>query len=136
LKAGSMRRPRNRQRKVVIDDDLVALFRAAIPHDRAWWQEHMSGKDTLTLEERLAARDAFLAFDMATDRKPWERSLLDPDASGELQAALLAKLTKDEIEAWHAHARKVRKFIDRQHAKYAREYERRVKAAQQRLAGG
>ena len=73
---------------------------------------------------------AILAFDMATGRKPCERSLLDPDAAGSLQAALHAKLTEAELD----HSSTRQEYLDRTAAECAREYQR--KAAQQRLADG
>ena len=35
---------------------MVELFRAALPHKQAQWDERISGKDTLTLEDRLAGQ--------------------------------------------------------------------------------
>ena len=123
-------RSKTRDRHVTITGELVELFRKALPGKQTWWDEHISGKDTLTLEERLQAYAAIRAFNSAAGVRPWERSPLDPGAGGPIQAALLAKLTGAELGAWQAHVRKVQRYLDREGAKSAREYEARVKAAQ------
>jgi hypothetical protein len=53
-----------------------------------------------------------------------------------LQTALLDRLSDAERKAWRRFAARVQRYEVRQAAKYAREYEARVKRAQQRLAGG
>src|SRR6478736_2164701 len=74
------RRPLNRARKFIFNDAMVDAFRAALaaPQDKAFaaWQH----------------------LDVVTNRKPWQFPMLDPDRDDELQQALIAKLSPDELE--------------------------------------
>jgi hypothetical protein len=128
-----MRRPRSRVRKLVVTDELVELFHAALPGEVRWWDAAIAGRE-VPEEQRRQDHAAALAFDVAVGRKPWELPLLDPDAGGELQAALLAKLSASEIEEWRRFASRRRKYLDRQAAKHAKEHQARVERARQ-LAG-
>lgn len=47
-----------------------------------------------------------LAFDLAAGVKSWQHSPVSPHGEGPLQAALLAKLTDAEREAWEVYAAK------------------------------
>jgi hypothetical protein len=77
-----VKRPKSRTRKLFVTDELVELFRKAIPAEQALWREVVTGKEVMTEEQRSAARAAVYAFDRATDRKPWEHSPLSPRANG------------------------------------------------------
>ena len=101
-----MRRPKSRRKIVHITDQLVDLFRKALPAERL-----LSSGKKLTLEQHKAALAAIHAFHRAADVPLWERfSPLHPQASGamrELQIELLAKIDgSPEEKAWRAYARK------------------------------
>jgi hypothetical protein len=130
-----MRRPRNRARKLVVTDELVELFRVALPGEVRWWDAAIAGRE-VPEDQRQQDHAAALAFDVAVGRKPWELPLLDPDAGGELQAALLAKLYASEIKEWRRFASRRRGYLDRQAIKHAKEYQARVARSQGRPAGG
>jgi hypothetical protein len=102
-----MRKPRSRQRRVTITDELVALFRAALPHEMA--------RDRKLTDEGFAA---IQAFNLAVGVRPWERSPLDPIGDHPAQAPLVAKLDATESAAWERYARKCRKEHDRFQAEY------------------
>jgi hypothetical protein len=87
------RKPRSRQRKILITDDVVELFRKAQTAWFSWSGSHGNSK------ERTKALDLIKAFDAATGNVPWEHSLLSPRRDGDpLRIALLAKLSKAEAE--------------------------------------
>src|SRR6476619_1246714 len=48
---------------------MVEVFRAALPHKQAQWDERISGKDTLTLEDRLAGQRC-AAYSFSRSRYP------------------------------------------------------------------
>ena len=68
-------------------------------------RESITGK-ALPVEQHNEALAVVQAFDRAAGVKPWEYSPLSPHGDGPLQAALLAKLTEAEAEAWRSYARK------------------------------
>jgi hypothetical protein len=111
-----VKRPKSRTRKLFVTDELVELFRKAIPAEQALWREVVTGKEVMTEEQRSAARAAVYAFDRATDRKPWEHSPLSPRANGPLQSALLAKLNGVEAKAWRRYVRQWWKRYDEEMA--------------------
>ena len=96
------RRPLNRARKFIFNDAMVDAFRAALaaPQDKAFaaWQH----------------------LDVVTNRKPWQFPMHDPDRDDELQQALIAKLSPDELELWQRHAKKHRKDMRALAARMAR----------------
>lgn len=108
-----MRRPRNRQRKVVANDQLVDLFRKALPAER-WLR---SGK-RLTLEQHKAALAAIHALHDAAGVRLWEHGPLSPRATdGALQSALLAKLPAAELKAWQRYVDRWRKRCEKAEAR-------------------
>jgi hypothetical protein len=111
----------------VLTDEVVELYRRAQPLWNARYGKSLTDEELATVQ----------AFDRAAGRKPWEHSLLSPRSDDDpLRSALLAKVSDVEAEAWRRDARKVQRRCDAEMAKGAREHDRRVKAAQQRLAGG
>jgi hypothetical protein len=101
-----MKRPRSRVRKITVTDELVELFRKAMPAHQAHWRSIVTVKD-LPYEEHSAAIDAFQAFNLAAGVKPWEHSPLSArtDMPG-LRAALLARCSDEEVKAWDRFSRK------------------------------
>ena len=98
-----MRRPMSRQRKTVVDDALVELFRAAIPAKQATWRDAVNRKRALTVEQHAAACDVMRAFHRAAGIAVFQHSPLSPNADDKaLQAALLARMPEDEVKAFHA----------------------------------
>ena len=103
-----MRRLKNRQRKIVANDQLVDLFRKGLAGEQALRR----GK--LTLDQDKAALAAIHAFHRAADVPLWERfSPLHPRATdAELQSALLAKLPPAELAAWKRYVARWQKERD------------------------
>jgi hypothetical protein len=73
-----MRKPRSRVRKVVVSDELVELFRKAVPAKQAIWRDVCRDRRLLSDEQHLEALNAVHAFDRAAGRMPWEFSALHP----------------------------------------------------------
>src|SRR5262245_50765434 len=101
-----MRRPRNRQRKITVAPELVALFRAALAADQALDSDR--DRRRMTPEQCSAALAAVHAFHKASNHPLWERySALHPEAANhELQKALLAELSAEELKRWQAYVRR------------------------------
>jgi hypothetical protein len=108
-----MRRPKSRQRRVFVTDELVDLFRKAMPAHQALFQQIITGKQ-MSDEKDKAARAACAAFNAAAGVMPWEHSPLSPRANGPgpLQSALVAKLNGVELKAWRKFASKWQKNHD------------------------
>jgi hypothetical protein len=114
-----MKRPRSRLRRLVVTDELLAAFRAALSY------EMVRGRKALTDEGHAAIQ----ALMLVGRTRPCERPLTDPLGGGPLQDALLARLTKDEMKAWQRYASRCR----REHAAFVAEYEAASKWAAGRL---
>ena len=81
------------------------MYRQAQPAWNAQWSEQIDGKQVMTEEQRVKARAVVQAFDKAANVMPWEHSPLSPRAEGShalLRAALLAKISEPEAEAFRA----------------------------------
>ena len=86
--------------RVEITPELVSLFKAALPCWERQWMEIITGKQAMTDEESIAAREAVRAFDQAAGVRPWEHSPLSPRTGGpgSLRDALLAKMSGTAVE--------------------------------------
>jgi hypothetical protein len=95
-----MRKPKQRHKKVSVDERLVALFRAAVPAAEALHYDASHDKRRMTTAEHVAACAAVHAFNKAAGVMPWEHGPLDPEEGGpgSLRDALLAMMDgKDEV---------------------------------------
>src|SRR5262245_4462377 len=96
--------------KEIVTDELVKLFRAALPADRALDRDRDRAKPLMTVEQTREALAAISAFQRASGHQLWERhSALSPDASGEVKAMqdeLIARLPDAEAKAWRAYCRR------------------------------
>jgi hypothetical protein len=117
-----MKRPRSRLRRIVVTDDLLAAFKAALAFE-------MVGARKMSKEKSAEGLAAIQAFNLAAGVRPWERSPLDPVGDHPLQAPLLAKLSESEMKAWERYARKCRK----EHAAFVAEYEAASRRAAERV---
>jgi len=91
-----MKRPKQRRKKLHIDDRLVELFRRAVPASEALHYDASHDKRRMTTAEHVAACAAVHAFNKAAGVMPWEHGPLDPEMGGpgSLRDALIAMVRK------------------------------------------
>jgi hypothetical protein len=96
-----MKRPKQRRKKVSVDERLVELFRAAVPASEALQYDASHDKRRMTTAEHAAACAAVHAFNKAAGVMPWEHGPLDPQMGGpgSLRDALIAECERQDRSA-------------------------------------
>jgi hypothetical protein len=104
-----MRKPKLRARRLITGekfDELVELFRKAMPGYQAHWKSIVTRREML-YAKFAAAVDAVQAFHLAAGVRPWQHTPLSPRTDlPALRAALLAKCSDAERKAWDRFSRK------------------------------
>jgi hypothetical protein len=96
-----MRRPKQRRKKVFVDERLVELFEAAVPAFEALWYDATHDRRRMTTAEHVAACAVLHAFNKAAGVMPWEHGPLDPEMGGpgSLRDALIAECERQDRSA-------------------------------------